>query len=110
MTLSDIEEFRAQAAECTLKKQLSDLLEDAGEDYESDQLDILWDNCRSGAFDGAFSYGEDCVRFNGLTAKCTKCGNTSPNTLLASAVEVLSTAKTLHFGCCECGTQFTISQ
>ena len=110
MTLSDIEEFRAQAAECTSKEQLSALLEDAGEDYKPSQLDTLWERCQSGSLDGAFLYSEENVKFNGLTAKCTKCGNTSPNILLASAVEVLSTAKTLHFGCCECGTQFTLSQ
>ena len=98
MTLSDISEFSEQAAECKSADALAQLFDDAGEDIEISMLGAVSESC------------EDSAVIYGVEAKCTKCGNTSPNTLLGSAAEILSGEKTIHLGCCECGTQFTVEK
>lgn len=108
MTLGDINEFAGQAAECKSTDELARLFDDAGEDIESSKLDAAMKNCKS--MDKIFVCGEDSAVIYGITPECTKCGNTSPNTLLGSAAEILSGEKLIHLGCCECGTQFTVKK
>ena len=108
MTLSDISEFSEQAAECKSADALAQLFDDAGEDIEISMLGAVSESCKS--MSDIFVCGEDSAVIYGVEAKCTKCGNTSPNTLLGSAAEILAGEKTIHLGCCECGTQFTVEK
>ena len=106
MTLSDINEFVEQAAECENTDALAQLFDDAGEDIENSMLVKTLERCKS--IENIFVCGDESAVIHGVTPKCTKCGNTSPNTLLGSAAEILSGQKPVHIGCCECGTQFTV--
>lgn len=107
MTLSDISEFLQQAEQCTSQDELAGLFYEAGEDSDNMTNTLIF-SMLSDKKKPSLSIGEDLAALGDKVIACPKCKNTSVHTLLASAKEVLSNAKPLHFGCCECGTQFLI--
>ena len=56
----------------------------------------------------SFELSEASASLGGIIISCPHCKTSSPDKLIASSAELLSGAESVHFGCCECGTQFTL--
>ncbi len=110
MTLNDINELSMQIKECTSCNDVLRLFDDAGEDADENSVKVIFDICKGDKLYEFFKYSEDACSIYTQMIRCAKCKNTSSNTLLASAAEILSAADEIHFGCCECGTQFSIKK
>lgn len=105
MTLSDINELLTEAEMCKSAEELMSLFDEAGEDTDC-ETNVKIFRKLSEKKKPALIIGEETAELNGSVICCPKCRNTSVYTLLGSAAEVLADAEALHFGCCECGTQF----
>ncbi len=107
MTISDITELLQQAGSCKTEAELLALFEEAGEDIDKAANRRIFENLPT-AGEGLAVTDETAALYS-QPVICPKCRNTSVYSLLSSAAEVLSAADTVHFGCCECGTSFTVS-
>lgn len=110
MTLSDINDLCIEVRACESVNDALQLFYDAGEDADENTVKVIFELCKDCELYKNFSYADASCFIYEREIKCIKCKNTSPNTLIASASEILSLANEVHFGCCECGTQFTINK
>ncbi len=107
MTLTDIHELLRQALSCPDTKSLTDLLDEFGEDCDDETVRILFSHLKQTG-GKELAYHEEGCELSGQKIACPDCHNANADKLLSSFFEVLSGEKPAHFGCCECGTQFTI--
>ena len=105
MTLTDINDLKEAVLECSSTKEISDIFEECGEDCDADTAQAVLDSVRN-ADKGAFEIIDGSAYLDGSLISCINCGNKAPDTILGSAVELLSSVSAPHFGCCECGEQF----
>ncbi len=105
MTLTDANELRERLKDCQTEKEIITVLDEYGEDYEAEDATEIFAQCRK---ETGFVYGETACTLHGKVICCPDCRNTSPDTILAHSTELLSANGKTHFGCCACGTQFTV--
>ncbi len=106
MTLTDIFHLQQEIAPCSSAAEVQRLLDDNGEDNDMASAQSVYDAISS----EVFVWGNDKAYWNKKEISCPDCHTASPDKILSNAVEVLSGKGTVHFGCCECGTMFSICE
>lgn len=106
MTLTDIIELKEKILMCGDADEAAAILDEYGEDCGSDIALRVFDSVKNTG-EKKFSFTEAGALFCGGALKCPSCGNASPDKILSNSSELLSDDPDTHFGCCECGEQFT---
>lgn len=106
MTLTEIIELKDRIMLCSGTKELSELLDEYGEDNDPETVSAVYKNIREQGGGPELKDGRFCLR--GKDAVCPDCRNSDPDKILSSSSETLVPDGPSHFGCCECGTQFVI--
>lgn len=107
MTITDIMDIKESILECGQPCEAAAILDECGEDSDDATAKKVFDSVRNTDENGFF-IKDGAAYFMGKAIKCPSCGNTSPNTILSSNVELLLNDPDSRFGCCECGEQFTV--
>lgn len=105
MTLIDTQELLEQVKVCTTVEAVSNIIAEYGEDCTAEEAAVIFKQCHT---DNGFLCGDNSAVLGGKTIVCPHCQNTSPDTILANSTELLCANPATHFGCCSCGTQFTL--
>lgn len=105
MTLTDTHDLRERLIACQTAAEVAAVLEEYGEDCTPEEVAVIFDRLNA---EDSFVYGEQAATLYGKTISCPHCHNTAPDTILVSSTELLCGDKATHFGCCSCGTQFTV--
>lgn len=105
MILRDIIELMLNTDACSTAEETAKVLDEYGEDSDIRTAEAVFSakDKRSGLV-----LSDDKSMLDGRKISCPKCKTCSPDKIICSASELLSGAETVHFGCCECGTQFTL--
>ena len=109
MTLTDIEALRQEMTGCAAPQEVLHLLEDSGEDGEQTDAEGIFHRLKLPDSQNGFVWQEHQALLGQTVIRCPKCGNESPATILSSASDLLQGNLQTPFGCCECGTRFTIA-
>lgn len=103
MTLTDAYELQELLKKCSGTSQVSELLDEYGEDSDEETAGMIF----AALGKNAFNIINGTAMLSGTAIACPKCGNASPDKLLSSMTELFSGGE-VHLGCCECGEQFGI--
>ena len=104
MTLSDAYELQEMLKQCGDAAQISSLLDEYGEDSDTTVSEMILSALAAGK---RFELKDEKAFLHGSMISCPDCGNSSPEKILSSIAGILSGSGEIHFGCCECGTQFS---
>ncbi len=105
MILTDAYELKLRLADCKTVQETAKVLDEFGEDCDENTAKQVFEGINS---QNGFELDDGGAKLRSERIFCPKCKNISPDKLLSSVSELLSGADNIHFGCCECGEQFTI--
>ncbi|GEM_PF-4933731 len=105
MTLRDINELAVSLTNTMTTDCIAELLTEQGEDCTTQEAGVILHSLNQSR---GLILNDDYCLYHQQTIRCPKCLNTSPDTLLSSALQILTGNNNVPFGCCQCGTQFVV--
>ena len=106
MTLTDIFVVQEEIRHCQTPDEIVALLDEHGEEVDkTDAEKILFCSAHH-----TFRQQDEKSVLLGEIIHCTDCGNEDGAKILSNACDVLSANANTHFGCCECGTVFSLTK
>ena len=105
MILTDIYDLMQIIDGCKSAEETAGVLDEYGEDCDAGTARRVFD---AKGKRRSFEISENSATLGDRQISCPHCKTSSPDKLIGSSAELLSGAAEVHFGCCECGTQFTL--
>lgn len=103
MILTDIYDLMQTLYGCSSSEETARVLDEYGEDCDAGTARRVFE---AKGKRRSFELSEASASLGGKMISCPHCKTISPDKLIGSSAELLSGAAAVHFGCCECGTQF----
>ncbi len=105
MNLIDIFDLKKEVQQLHSAQEVIDLLDENSEDAALDEAEQIL----TAAQTDQFVIREDTAFLRNKKIGCISCKNSLAGMILSNACEVLTADEQTHFGCCECGETFSLT-